>query len=618
MSAFVPQQPNVPPVGPYFNSATPRLFGITADDIRRVKKEAAEEDYSQFLTSDTQYMNYKKTNQEIIYFENLQRSNPNFMRLTLPTTSYPLRCDSAYFMFQFDCYITLLKRTKESPPKPDKKPEEKKDDKDPVVEDKKDPVVEDKKDKPKDEGEKPSSPPVYMNGTHGTHRADDDQLPPMKLSDICPTSFKFFKLLESYEISVGSNGCVITNAEQSYHYQNRVMSLISKPISKSNMCQEYAAADIFPYMLPFDGNSFSDFKEFRDQFWAIYKINPDTVVQKDDRDVVVRIPLQFQIPLTLLHPLYNVNGVIPPGMPTVFSFQFRNLNNIGKYLFRPDSKFKSQMTIKSRIAATLSYLYIEQPRRYPSILRSLKEKAYYNDFLMEGFQRMDFRVGRGVDRIDKLALLQPGGNVPVRIDYILMQTSMLKNSFKFWNDARTAVKSIKFLIHFPFPYEKETVYTDMEAKENPRTNILYHPDVAQPWFHSADNFQYASFGNQHIAHGCFPQINFMEPAVQWGMQRDLEEGADHTKSMDFALKVGETLPSAVLLLPSDQLNQNPYPRIRGDVYATINFKDKMEEDTQYTLFANYYYWYRIHQENGKCSILPIDDLGAKLDQADRN
>lgn len=561
MSAFVPQQPNAPVVGPYRNAIAPRLFGTTAEDIRRVKKEAAEEDYSQFLTSDTQYMDYKLTNQEIVFFENIQKSAPNYMRLKLPQTSYPLRCDSAYFIFQVDVSITIPK-----------------------------------------------------NDTEGAEL--------ITLDELTPTFFKFWKLLSSYEISVGSNQCVITNSEQDYHYQNRVMSLITKPVSQSNLSQEYAAADIFfNYLILDDVKTSTDqITGLRQLLWKIYKINAPDVKQKADADVTLRIPLVFQIPLTMLHPLYNVNSIIPPGMETTFTFKFRDFGKIGKYLFKPSEKAVDQeVKIRLRTAASRCFLYIEQPRRYPEILRSLKVKSYYNDFIMERFQRIDFTINAGSQYIDKLVLIPPGGNVPVRIDWIMYNPENDKidkdSPFIFADETSQLVENIKFLVHFPFPYQKEIKVSTTQTEDTKQ--VIFPPSMSEANYHSEDNFEFATYGNQHVSHGVYPQIQKTEPL---GKIMNYVHVIDQTK-VDEMIKFEKAksfiTPNSVLILPSDQLNQNPYPRVSGNIYMSINFKEPVTANKKFVLHLNYYYWYRIHQENGKCSFLPIDDLGVKLDQADR-
>lgn len=558
MSAFVPQQPNAPAVGPYRNAIAPRLFGTTADDIRRVKKEAAEEDYSQFLTSDTQYMDYKLTNQEIVYFENIQKSAPNYMRLKLPQTSYPLRCDSAYFIFQVDAMITIPK-----------------------------------------------------NATEGAKLID--------LEEMIPTFFKFWKMLSSYEISVGSNGCVITNSEQDYHYQNRIMSLITKPVSQSNLSQEYAGADIFFQYLTLDNKKNSVSYALRRLLWKIYKVNSLVVKQSATADVTVRIPLVFQIPLTMLHPLYNVNSIVPPGLETTFTFKFREFGNLGKYFFTPSpTAVEQQVKTRLRTAASRCFLYIEQPRRYPEILRSLKVKSYYNDFIMERFQRMDFTVNSGSQYVDKLVLIPPGGNVPVRIDWIMYDQDSDKidteSPFNFIDVTPEVVESVKFLVHFPFPYQKEIKF---QTTQTSQTAVIYPPSTSEASYHSEDNFEFATYGNQHVSHGVYPQIQKMEPLAKiMNYAHVIEQDKVQDVIQSENAKASIT-PNSVLILPSDQLNQNPYPRVSGNIYMSINFKEPMTENKRFIIHLNYYYWYRIHQENGKCSFLPIDDLGVKLDQADR-
>lgn len=559
MSAFVPQQPNAPPVGPYKNLINPRQYGVTADDIRRVKKEAAEEDYSQFLTSDTVYLDYKKTNQEYVYFENLQRDNPDFLRLTLPKNTYPHRTDSAYFIFQVDARITLPKLASE----------------------------------------------------------EDD---PLTLSELIPSSFKFWKLLTSYEISVGSNGCVITNNEQDYHYQNRIMSLITKPISKSNLTQEYAAADnIFQFLLLDNANINTASAAVSNLMWKLLKIDPSKVKQDKDADVSITVPLTFQIPLTMLHPMYNFNSIIPPGMDTTFTFHFRSLSSMGKYLFRPTPKaVTANFRTRLRIAATRSYLYIEQPRRYPEILMSLKTKEYSNDFLMEHFQRIDFTVGSGSSYLDKLTLISPGGNVPVRIDFMLFRANEPNinpdTRFVFADLSWKYVREFKFLIHFPFPYEKRILVNSPQTND---TTYIYPPSTAEGYYHSEDNFAYATYGNQHVSHGVFPQIAKMENLAKFVNAGTLYTDTEIDQVLEVEGLKKTLYPNSMLILPSDQLNQNPYPRILGDVYLSIDFLNSHTADTKYVLYCNYYYWYNITQENGKCLFLPIDDLGHRLYTADR-
>lgn len=579
MSAFVPQQPNVPPTGPYYNSGSQRQYGVTADDIRKVKKEAAEEDYSQFLTSDTQYMDYKKTDQEIVYFENIQKSNPDYMRIKLPKNTYPIRTDSAYFQFQFDAIITIPKTT----PKPDPPPE-------------------------------------------GKQYAEED---PLDLTEITPKSFKFWKAIDSYEITVGSNACVITNSEQSYHYQNRIMSVITKPVSKSNLNQEYATADNLFDLLFLDivepGKGVDSI--LSKLLWKYLKIDAAQVKQKSE-SFQLRIPLQFQIPLTMLHPLYNFNSIIPPGMDTSFTFKFRPFSDIAKGFFSISEKAATGgFKIRIRTVASRCFLYVEQPRRYPQILRSLKTKAYYNDILMEKFQRIDFTVGEDVTYVDKLVLIPPGSGVPVRIDWILYATDATSYpkdetdaKFYFMNSTDSYLDQVKFLVHFPFPYEKTIqINTEVSRQGDAEIHTIYPPSSAEAYYHSEDNFVYATYGNQHVQHGVFPQVAKMDGLAEYAAHAHVMDNTDPAQlAMITKIEEVKTLayPNSVLILPSDQLNQNPYPRILGDVYMSLRFRET-GHPTKFVLHLNYYYWYRIHQENGKCSFYPIDDLGVKLDESDR-
>lgn len=572
MSAFVPQQPNVPPMGPYRNPTTPRLFGTTNDDIRRIKKEASEEDYSQFLLSDSVYTDYRKTNDEIVYFENLQSGDPNYLKLKLPESAYPHRCDSAYFHFQFDLTVTL---------------------------------------------------PKYVPNVVEEGEPD----PPLDLTEVTPTFFKIWKLIESYKITVGSNECVITNSEQSYHYQNRVMSLITKPISQSNKMQEYVGADIFLDYLLLD-----DFRtdargetQMINLLWRLYKMDP-TKVKQGPSDIQLRIPINFVIPLTMLHPLYNVNSVIPPGMKTSFEFKLRNLRQVTKYVFRlTDTAREAKFGVRLRTAPTKCFLRIERPERFPEILRSLKLKAYYNDFIYETFHRIDFEVGPGNSVVDKLVIIPQGNDVPVRIDWILTSKNLDEESpFFFADESVSILKEVKYLIHNPFPYERTVKYTNSVTEER----VVDLPQDAAPFgppalsdanFHSEDNFIYATFGNQHVKHGLFPQVakSFNRSEYLAFAHVNKRDPDLYVKSMAFDQAKRYFYPNSFLLLPSDQLNQNPYPRLRGAVYMSFVFKEPMEIKKTFHLFVNTYDYYRIHQENGKCSFLPIDDLGVSLDQADR-
>lgn len=557
MSAFVPQQPNVPVSGSYRNPTNPRLFGTTAEDIRRVKKQAAEEDYSQFLTADQQYMDYKKTNVETVYFENLQRNNPDVMRLKLPKSTYPLRVDNAYFLFQFNVEIT-----------------------------------------------------IPNNSSQGAEM--------ITLNSVWPTQFRFWKIIESFEISVGSNGCVITNSEQDYHYQNRIMSLITKPVSKSNLINEYSMADMNFDNLVVDGyapGQLDVHPNKRTQLWYMLGIDPSKVVQKPDADVTIKFPLTFQIPLTMLHPLYNFNSIIPPGMDVNFTFNLRNFSLLNQTLFRlTGDAITQRVKVRVRVAATRCLLNIEQPRRYPEILRSLKTKAYYNDILMEKFQKIDIEIPANVTYKDKIPLILPGGEVPVRIDWMLVPETIRRLYPFYFADASSAIlKSVKFLIHFPFPYERT-----IEIKSNDDELSSFFPfATSQPYYHSEDNFQYATYGNQHVQHGAFPQIGHHLPLSEYLNYAHLMDPQARRAHEASELNKKAIMPHSVLLLPSDQLNQNPYPRVKGDVYMSFELFAPLQTKQTMSLHLNYYYWYRIHQENGKCSMFPIDDLGVKIDTADR-
>lgn len=567
MSAAMPaQQPNAPIIGAYGNANNPRKYGVTVEDFRRVNKEANEEDYRHFILSDSMYLTYEKTNVERVYFETLNRE-PDYFKLKLPKNSFPHRTDSAFFFFSFNVRITI-------PAKPP-------------------PTTDDKSEK---------------------------SFAPTDASGLVPTTFKFFKALDSVKITMGSNAAVITMSNGCQNYQNAIMSLLTKPISVSNRYQEYASADILPdysFIDTLDLTSLNSYAKSKiNDLWSILNADPTKFVQGDTVKTYY-VPVQFKIPLTMLHPIFNHDTVIPPGLDVGFEFKLRPLREVGDRWFRKTTD-ASSIGIRVRADPYKCFLQVEQPHQYPNVIMSLKTKSYYFDVLMEQYQRVDLSLGAQNQNLT-VNIIPSKGAVPVRMDFVLMPfDSFNANITSLVNAVTTDLSSLTFNVNFPFPYQKQQIaFNSASGTDTTADNFLKHPSMAEPFYHSFYNFGYTNFGEQHVRRA-FPNIQKIDAlsTLQEHFPLFTANGksfSQYVNGKQYLIDNVKNYPNAVLLLPSDQLNQNPYPRVQGSLNLDLNFREKKDVERKYVFFTNLYYYYRIHISNGKCSIFPIDDLGVPID-----
>lgn len=574
MTATVPQVASARQVGfgvpnPYGSTSNFRRYGVTAEELRAFpNKDADEEDHRRFQVSDTMYMNYEKTNRETVYFQNSNSRYPNTLKLTFPKSSYPLRTDTAYFLFTFSVRIRA---------------------------------------------------PKFVAPTLFDQEKSNAPTTPRKLIDErYATTMKLFKAIKQTTVTVGSNSAQVTFPHSCFNYQNVAMDFLVKPISESNASQEYMMADIVPTCLILDSKApdTNYLTSLSDLLFKIINVDPQ-MTQNSDSEIDTRMDVNFVLPLTMLHPMFNFNTVIAPGLDVTVEFDLQDFKSIAESWFPllpniTDQQF--DITVRPQVGRC--YLSIEQPIQTSDVLQSLKTKRYMFDVLIPQFFRKEIVKNAGQSMISNLCLKPPKSGMPSRMQFMLLLKSEfnLKN-YSLSDVCRRYLDKIVFKINLPFPYQRTMIFNNTRRSTN---DTFRDYSLAKAYYQSLDNFRYTEYGEEHVTRGVFPSISKINPMLQlsnsfpWKFETS-EKDASRTITENI-----ESFPYSLLLLPSDLFNQNPFPEVRGSLTCDLYFKDDVKADElQFVLFANFDFYHRIHIQNGKCLILPLDDLGVALDEAKR-
>lgn len=563
MAASIPQQPAAPVIGfnAYGSNTNPSRYGITAEDLRRFQgKEAGEEDFKHFIISDTMYLKYLRTREHQIFFENV---NGNTLRATVNTGPFPTRMDTAYVIISINLRIVI-----------------------------------------------PAKPTVKEGDT-----------PPPTLSlyeDVRMSTFKFFKALKRFNIFVGHNRVEITNAMSANYFQNKFAELLFHPISESNLGQEYVLADCIPSFVLSD-RYYNDDKDVelntiaKNMSKHLYKIYKQNDVTQGDAEKTINIPLQFMVPWTLLHPMFNFNTVLPPGTDVQFEFEFLPSKDMVKMFAVSTRGVAGNIKLSTRLRTSRCFIRTETPEMSPEVIMSLKTKRYLFDYITPHFYRTVItKTNLFNNTITNFNLRPPKSPMPIKMDFMLVRSSDVASSpFHVENVASKYLESITFHVNSPFPYNRTVIFDNNKVSSD---NFQKDFSLVRSILGGLDNLTYSNYGEQHVRRGAFPPTllyNPVNPLLTLGPYlEDISDG----KIKQFS-ELQNTYPNTVNLLPSDQLNQNPYPIVRGSLSCTIKFKGSLKDtDLPINLifFINFYYWNRAELHNGKCLVLPLDDIGVSL------
>lgn len=603
------------PYGP--SRFNPRRFGVTAEEIRSFKgKDADEEDFRSFVI-DEMYTDYEKTPRVNYYFQNTQDDYPDVLTLTLGKNTYPHRMDTAYFHFQFKYTFDIkpLEGGGEEPVNPDPVNPDKPDNPDPTNPD------------GTEDPSKPSfSPPLdpTPEPEETVRRVDENgkPVPPFTIKDYRLTAYKFIKACNQIEISIGSNAENLTIQSGCGKYQNRWMDYMMRPMSESNLHQEFAMMDMLPAFQLLDANREDDDQiEELLEAYLYYLMSLDPEIKQTDVRIFKTFKIDFVVPLTLIHPMFNFNSILSPELDLSFTFRFNSASEIGRAWFfnhTSSEDLPKAFKIKARVVPKHSFLSIEQPHQVSSILKSLKTKSYLYDVLVPTYERMALSKPPSVESLRNVVLRNPKSTIPVKMDFMLID----KKDFDVWeyvlqDRCKDVLDRIEFIINLPFPY-KRVVRFDQEAQVNEPGDkaLMWDYSVSKATYQSMDNFSWAQFGEEHVTRGAVPNILKLAPRTL-ALQDSLWYPYDQFTVNDLHYRTQSRYwPNSIILLPSDQLNQNPFPDVRGSLSINLVFKPSMrDQDKNYLFFFNSYSWRRVHLENDKAIVLPLDDLNVKLDES---
>lgn len=567
MSAAIPQQPGVPVVAnPYGQPAQARRYGVTAEQLRAFGgKEAGEEDFRHFLVSDTMNLSYEKTKREWVYMQNTQQRYPSRMTFTVPKSSYPYRMDTGYFFFAFNLDVEFTRVVEET-------------------------------------------------GDEGKQYADPVQ---PSLSDVKCLSNKFLKLLKQVTITMGSNKATLTFPESDLNYQNRVMYYMQRPISASNRTQEYAMADMlmdFRIMENREDGEKTTFDSDRSRLlWAVMNVNPSKyAADPSTAKTNYRIPLQFVVPLTLLHPVFNFDSVVCPGLDLSFDFEFLYGSEAANACFVKGGANPENIAMRVRSAPHLCRLSLEQPYQYSEVLTNLKFRTYLYDVLLPQYYRTQLAKPKSAGTfLSNVYFKLPKSPMPVRLDFLLVESKNIRQNPRAFRDACVKyLEYVEFKVTLPFPFTKRIYFDNLGSTGNFSKDYT----VAEGLYQSMGAFTTADYAHQRVESGTYPPVSLMYPLNPIAYHGPLLSSKLNDDDYFADLKtLSETAPHSVILQPSGIFNQNPFPEVRGTLAVDFKFKEQYKDaDLQFELFVNFYNYFRVEVKNGKVLILALDDLGVAL------
>lgn len=572
MTSAISQQSPVGIDNPYKNPSVLKRYGVSSDEMREFKnKEASEEDYRKFIVSDSMSLSYERTTTRRVYFENAGSNSPLELNLTLPKDSFPTRANNGFFFLSFRVYFKLPKYVPPAPP--------------------------------------PTATNEAMLADAG-----------LKLSDVFrPSPNKFLKMVTQAEVIVGANSARLNQAAGCSGYHHRFMDMAVRPISRSNVEQEYALMDLFAATLPIDALSrplepdgLSDVvKDKINVMWKILNIDSNKR-QSDENDVEIRAYMQFVVPLTAVHPLFNHDSVLPPGLDLSFSLKLLgDSQTLGEVLFPFwKSDYKGQgfrCNVRPRLQE--SFLQVEKPQQQSQFLMTLKTKDYLYDVFVPKYFRLNLEKNQDQTIISKIDVVSQSGRMPVAISFMLFDyEEYLKNSYTLRDVCEEVLNEVVFSFADPFPHYRTIKF---DAAVDRQTGDY---SEAGGYYQSGNNFGTAGYGEQHVVKGFYPWITKINPLSFLGSDPVLHDlSALDQSALDYLKLSTRIQPQFQLILPSNQLNQYPFPDVRGRLQITFRFREK--KAMKLLFVANLYHYNRIHIQNDKCLSLPLDDLGLALDEA---
>lgn len=566
MSRSIPQQPGAPIVGSSiirrgaYGANVPesgRKYGTTAEDLRNFpQKDAGEEDYRSFVISDQMNTDYFRTRFDTYYFEYRQEESPTVLSMRVPKNPFPIRMNSAFFFFDFEGTVTIPKKSAEE---------------------------------------------------------DPDNL----LTDIKPLNYKWLRMIKEASIKYGANSQEVCLHLTPYNTLNRIMYYMTQPCSKSNLRNNFIFADMIPDFhvdgIPLTGtkNSLSETAAFYN--WTLLDVkDPDNEKNSSiTDDKLVKFKYQVCLPLTLLHPMFNYETVLPPESDLFFKFDFFKMEDCVKKIFKTEKDWAITMKLNMRNCA----LNVEMPEQNPQVLLSLKMKQYrYSPILLPvSFNCQVYKPAGSL--ISQIRIVPENGMMPVKIDFSLAENDDVNND-RFVGKIFKYLKKIRYNINQPFPQHREFEYfvnytTDAKLPDQdcPRRRI----EFSMPEFAQHHNLQFSKFGEQFVSKGFKPPIKGSNTSVNL-LDLIQFEKPNQTAFLENTSITNDQYFQQTILQPSNQFNAFPYPIVRGSLNLILTFQET-HKDTELNLncLFNLYYNYELHVESDKVSFLPLEDLGVNLD-----
>lgn len=535
-----------------------RRYGTTAEDLREFpSKDAGEEDYRSFIISDQMYLDYFRTRHERYYFDYRQGESPTVLNLQLKKNTFPTRMSSAYFFFNFKGNLTLKKKP--------------------------------------------------------TEEAD-----PIKVSDLTVLNYKFWRILKECSIQVGANNQEVCLHLNCYNALHRIMYFLQLPVSRSNAVNEFAMCDMFA---DFHVDNFEEEANNSVIATANYYnllmmgLDPNESNTSETEDKVLPYNFQIALPLTLLHPMFNFDSVLPPEVDLNIKFTLLKPEDMVKKIF-----FSSlDIPVTCEVDMKNCFLYVEQPEQNPHVLMSLKTKEYkYSPIVLPIPYVANIRKPAGQKTVEMM-LIPENGKMPVKIDFMLTTNNFLGSQL-FVSQILHYLKSIRFHINQPFPASRSYEYyinaSDANVKVPNENSARKDFNFVLPEFQTHHNLQYSIFGEQFVTKGFKYPVKGMLPALNYLSQNQFET-LDPAKVKELVKIGNDQYFQQAILQPSNQFNENPYPTVRGSLGLILEFQDSFKNNniTDLNILCNFYYNYELHMENDKVSFLPLEDLGVNLDSA---
>lgn len=532
-----------------------RRYGTTAEDLRQFpNKDAGEEDYRSFVISDQMNLDYFRTRHEKYYFDYRQEENPTTLNIKIQKNTFPTRMSSSYFFFNFKGTVTL---------------------------------------------------PAQEAGEDAK-----------KMSDLYVLNYKFWRMLKDCSIQMGSNCQEVSLHLNCYNILHRIMYFLQLPVSKSNALNEFAFADMFSdfHVDTYNehpGNSINK----NANAYNLYLMGLDpTVENATEEDVIYPFNFQIVLPLTLLHPMFNYDSVLPPEVDLQIKFNFFKPEDVVKKIFINET---NNYDIKFSIDMKNCFLHVEQPEQNPHTIMSLKTKEYKYSPITLPVPYVSNLYKNAGQKTSELILIPENGKMPVKIDFLLIKNENVGKQL-FVSQIFNYLKSIRFIINQPFPARREYEYFVLPSSvdvavpgiESARKDFNF----VLPEYQAHHNLQYSNFGEQFVSKGFKYPLKGSMPTVPF-LNVSQFKSVTAENFTDLTQIGNAQYFQQAILQPSNQFNENPYPTVRGSLSVILEFNDTKAalDVNDLTLLCNFYYNYELHMENDKVSFLPLEDLGVNLD-----